>query len=217
MISQLFVCLFVGLGLIDEGAQKKNKKKRKKKKKMIIKSKKTKWVTLSLLTLSVVSLLAHLSVTKFSTVNLVQYSAMDALRADFANVLGTPTQVCVFSFSFIHCFLPTLSLLLIQIYTKFYRLLEIKRRYGGLSSPYSLCNLMQTPEAAAILVIYLLYSIKKQLSSSFFWLSTIGNNYLLFNYTIENLVNIIKLDTLKAMIYFFTCIQNLSFNFTSLN
>ncbi|KAK9986839.1 hypothetical protein SO802_031790 [Lithocarpus litseifolius] len=60
---------------------------------MIIKSKKTKWVTLSLLTLSVVSLLAHLSVTKFSTVNLVQYSAMAALRADFANVLGTPIQI----------------------------------------------------------------------------------------------------------------------------
>ena len=105
----------MGLGLIDEGAQKKNKKKRKKKKKMIIKSKKTKWVTLSLLTLSVVSLLAHLSVTKFSTVNLVQYSAMDALRADFANVLGTPTQVCLclclcFLFhSFIASFLLCLS------------------------------------------------------------------------------------------------------------
>ena len=44
----------------------------------------------------------HLSVTKFSTVNLVQYSAMAALRADFANVLGAPTQVCVFVFVF--CF-----------------------------------------------------------------------------------------------------------------
>ena len=90
----MLVCLFLGLGLIDKGAQKKKKKKRQKKK-MIIKSKKTKWVTLSLLTLSIVSLLAHLSVTKFSTINLVQYSAMAALRADFANVLGAPTQVCV--------------------------------------------------------------------------------------------------------------------------
>ena len=72
---------------------------------MIIKSKKTKWVTLSLLTLSIVSLLAHLSVTKFSTINLVQYSAMAALRADFANVLGAPTQVCVFVFVFCFYFL----------------------------------------------------------------------------------------------------------------
>ena len=44
--------------------------------------------------------LPHLSVTKFSTINLVQYSAMAALRADFANVLGTPTQMCVFVFFF---------------------------------------------------------------------------------------------------------------------
>lgn len=150
----------MGLGLIDEGAQKKKKKKRKKKK-MIIKSKKTKWVTLSLLTLSVVSLLAHLSVTKFSSVNLVQYSAMAALRHDFANVLGTPTQVCVcvclcFLFhSFIASFLLCLSYSYNFLsYMQFCRLLKIKRRYGGLSSPYSLCNLMQTPEAAAILVIY---------------------------------------------------------------
>ena len=72
---------------------------------MIIKSKKTKWVTLSLLTLSIVSLLAHLSITKFSTIHLVQYSAMAALRADFANVLGAPTQVCVFVFVFCFYFL----------------------------------------------------------------------------------------------------------------
>ena len=72
---------------------------------MIIKSKKTKWVTLSLLTLSIVSLLAHLSVTKFSTINLVQYSAMATLRVDFANVLGAPTQVCVFVFVFCFYFL----------------------------------------------------------------------------------------------------------------
>ena len=124
----------MGLGLIDEGAQKKNKKKRKKKKKMIIKSKKTKWVTLSLLTLSVVSLLAHLSVTKFSTVNLVQYSAMDALRADFANVLGTPTQVCVFvfSFSFIHCFLSySVSLTHIDIY-EILQIIRNKKKIWGL-------------------------------------------------------------------------------------
>ncbi|KAG6639792.1 hypothetical protein CIPAW_10G126700 [Carya illinoinensis] len=49
-----------------------------------------KWVTLSLLILSLLSLLTHLSVTKFSTADLVQYSAMAGLRADFANVIGSP-------------------------------------------------------------------------------------------------------------------------------
>lgn len=53
---------------------------------MIIKSK-IKWVTLSLLTLSLLSLVAHLSVTKFSTVDLRQYSAMSGLHADFPNVV----------------------------------------------------------------------------------------------------------------------------------
>lgn len=53
-----------------------------------------KWVTLSLLILSLLSLLAHLSVTKFSTADLVQYSAMAGLRADFANVIGSP--VCCY-------------------------------------------------------------------------------------------------------------------------
>jgi hypothetical protein len=53
---------------------------------MIIKSK-IKWVTLSLLTLSLLSLVAHLSVTKFSTVDLMQYSAMSGLHADFPNVV----------------------------------------------------------------------------------------------------------------------------------
>ncbi|KAF5471978.1 hypothetical protein F2P56_008734 [Juglans regia] len=57
--------------------------------KMFIKSK-MKWVTLSLLILSLLSLLTHLSVTKFSTADLVQYSAMAGLRADFANVIGSP-------------------------------------------------------------------------------------------------------------------------------
>ncbi|KAG7960342.1 hypothetical protein I3843_10G117900 [Carya illinoinensis] len=56
---------------------------------MFIKSK-MKWVTLSLLILSLLSLLTHLSVTKFSTADLVQYSAMAGLRADFANVIGSP-------------------------------------------------------------------------------------------------------------------------------
>ena len=58
---------------------------------MIIKSK-IKWVTLSLLGLSLLSLLAHLSVTKFSTADLVQYTAMAGLRQDFANVLGTQVR-----------------------------------------------------------------------------------------------------------------------------
>ncbi|KAE8099711.1 hypothetical protein FH972_017668 [Carpinus fangiana] len=52
---------------------------------MIIKSK-IKWVTLFLLTLSLLSLVAHLSVTKFSTVDLMQYSAMSGLHANFPNV-----------------------------------------------------------------------------------------------------------------------------------
>lgn len=54
--------------------------------KMVIKSK-IKWVTLSLLTLSLLSLVAHLSVTKFSTIDLMQYSSMSGLHADFPNVV----------------------------------------------------------------------------------------------------------------------------------
>lgn len=53
---------------------------------MVIKSK-IKWVTLSLLTLSLLSLVAHLSVTKFSTIDLMQYSSMSGLHADFPNVV----------------------------------------------------------------------------------------------------------------------------------
>lgn len=60
---------------------------------MVIRSK-MKWVTLSLLILSLLSLLAQLSVTRFSTADLVQHSSMAGLRADFVNVSGS--QVCFY-------------------------------------------------------------------------------------------------------------------------
>ncbi|XVF06612.1 hypothetical protein REPUB_Repub06bG0064300 [Reevesia pubescens] len=52
---------------------------------MVFKSK-IKWVALFVLTLSLVSLVAHLSMTKISSMNLVQYSAKDALSHDFPNI-----------------------------------------------------------------------------------------------------------------------------------
>ncbi|KAG6639794.1 hypothetical protein CIPAW_10G126900 [Carya illinoinensis] len=52
---------------------------------MVIRSK-MKWVILSLLILSLLSLLAQLSVTRLSTAGLVQYSAEAGMRTDFANV-----------------------------------------------------------------------------------------------------------------------------------
>ncbi|XWS64867.1 hypothetical protein CRYUN_Cryun05aG0040800 [Craigia yunnanensis] len=55
---------------------------------MLFKSK-IKWITLFVLTLSLGSLVAHLSLTKFSSMNLVQYSAKDALSHDFPNI-GSP-------------------------------------------------------------------------------------------------------------------------------
>ncbi|EOY10566.1 O-fucosyltransferase family protein isoform 1 [Theobroma cacao] len=55
---------------------------------MVFKSK-IKWVALFVLTLSLGSLVAHLSMTKFSSMNLVQYSAKDALSHDFPNI-GSP-------------------------------------------------------------------------------------------------------------------------------
>ncbi|XP_041026811.1 probable glycosyltransferase At5g03795 isoform X1 [Juglans microcarpa x Juglans regia] len=62
---------------------------------MVIRSK-MKWVFLSFLILSLLSLLAQLSVTRFTTADLVQYSAMAGLRAAFANVSGS--QVCFYDF-----------------------------------------------------------------------------------------------------------------------
>ena len=47
---------------------------------------KIKWVALFVLTLSLGSLVAHLSMTKFSSMNLVQYSAKDALSHNFPNI-----------------------------------------------------------------------------------------------------------------------------------
>ncbi|XVE62561.1 hypothetical protein DITRI_Ditri06bG0127800 [Diplodiscus trichospermus] len=55
---------------------------------MVFKSK-IKWVALFVLILSLGSLVAHLSMTKFSSMNLVQYSAKDALSHDFA-IIGSP-------------------------------------------------------------------------------------------------------------------------------
>ncbi|XP_022743455.1 uncharacterized protein LOC111294426 [Durio zibethinus] len=55
---------------------------------MVFKSK-IKWVALFVLTLSLGSLVAHLSLTKFSSMNLIQYSAKDALTHDFP-IIGSP-------------------------------------------------------------------------------------------------------------------------------
>ncbi|XWS42692.1 hypothetical protein CRYUN_Cryun16bG0035900 [Craigia yunnanensis] len=55
---------------------------------MVFKSK-IKWVALFVLTLSLGSLVVHLSMTKFSNMNLVQYSVKDALSHDFPNI-GLP-------------------------------------------------------------------------------------------------------------------------------
>ncbi|GAV77286.1 O-FucT domain-containing protein [Cephalotus follicularis] len=55
---------------------------------MVFKSK-IKWVAILVLLLSTGSLLVHLSMTKFSSMDLVQYSAMAALSHDFASILGT--------------------------------------------------------------------------------------------------------------------------------
>ncbi|XP_040941433.1 protein EMBRYO SAC DEVELOPMENT ARREST 30 isoform X3 [Gossypium hirsutum] len=52
---------------------------------------KIKWVVLFVLTLSLASLVAHLSMTKFSSMNLVQYSAKEALSHDFPNT-GSPLK-----------------------------------------------------------------------------------------------------------------------------
>ncbi|XVF56862.1 hypothetical protein PTKIN_Ptkin06aG0154300 [Pterospermum kingtungense] len=55
---------------------------------MVFKSK-IKWVALFVLTLSLGSLVVHLSMTKFSSLNLVQYSAKEALSHDFP-IIGLP-------------------------------------------------------------------------------------------------------------------------------
>ncbi|KAA3486464.1 O-fucosyltransferase family protein isoform 1 [Gossypium australe] len=52
---------------------------------------KIKWVALFVLTLSLASLVAHLSMTKFSSMNLVQYSAKEALSHVFPNT-GSPLK-----------------------------------------------------------------------------------------------------------------------------
>ncbi|KAJ7945305.1 O-fucosyltransferase family protein [Quillaja saponaria] len=49
---------------------------------------KIKWVVLSVVTLSMASIIIHLSVAKFWTVNLVQYNAMASFREDFASMIG---------------------------------------------------------------------------------------------------------------------------------
>ncbi|KAF7816630.1 protein EMBRYO SAC DEVELOPMENT ARREST 30-like [Senna tora] len=49
---------------------------------------KIKWVVLSVVTLSVASIIIHLSFAKFWTVNIVQYGAMPGLPEDFASKLG---------------------------------------------------------------------------------------------------------------------------------
>ncbi|MBA0832831.1 hypothetical protein Goarm_017192, partial [Gossypium armourianum] len=54
---------------------------------MVFKSK-IKWVALLVLTLSLGSMVAHLSMTKFSSMNLIQYSAKDALSHDFPNIVS---------------------------------------------------------------------------------------------------------------------------------
>ncbi|KAK8545526.1 hypothetical protein V6N13_066805 [Hibiscus sabdariffa] len=53
---------------------------------------KLKWVALFVLALSLVSLVAHLSMTKFSSMNLAQYSAKEALSHDIPNI-GSSLEV----------------------------------------------------------------------------------------------------------------------------
>lgn len=48
---------------------------------------KIKWVVLSVVTLSVASIIIHLSLAKLWTVNIVQYKAMPSLPQDFASVM----------------------------------------------------------------------------------------------------------------------------------
>ncbi|TKY74022.1 GDP-fucose protein O-fucosyltransferase [Spatholobus suberectus] len=49
---------------------------------------KIKWVVLSVVTLSVASIIIHLSLAKLWTVNIVQYKALPSLPEDFGSVLG---------------------------------------------------------------------------------------------------------------------------------
>ncbi|XP_062003088.1 protein EMBRYO SAC DEVELOPMENT ARREST 30 [Rosa rugosa] len=58
---------------------------------MVFKSK-IKWVALFVLLLSLASLLRHLSMAKYPTVDLVQYSALTAFHNDFDSLLGTQRQ-----------------------------------------------------------------------------------------------------------------------------
>ncbi|KAL5554495.1 hypothetical protein UlMin_041896 [Ulmus minor] len=55
---------------------------------MVFKSK-IKWIALLVVSLSFVSLVRHLSMARFSTVDMVEYSAMAGLRDDFASISGT--------------------------------------------------------------------------------------------------------------------------------
>ncbi|KAH1083147.1 hypothetical protein J1N35_022908 [Gossypium stocksii] len=59
---------------------------------MVFKSK-IKWVALLVLTLSLGSMVAHLSMTKFSSMNLIQYSAKDALIHDFPNIVSPVIRI----------------------------------------------------------------------------------------------------------------------------
>ena len=50
---------------------------------------KIKWVAVLVLTLSLGSIVVHYSMTKFASMDLVQYSAMAALHNDFPLVVGS--------------------------------------------------------------------------------------------------------------------------------
>lgn len=75
---------------------------------------KIKWVVLSVVTLSVASIILHLSFAKFWSVNIVQYGALPGLPEDFASKLGRPVSlyrhkstvyyVYVFCFLFKECY-----------------------------------------------------------------------------------------------------------------
>lgn len=49
---------------------------------------KIKWVVLSVVTLSLASIIIHLSLTKLWAVNIVQYKALPSLPEEFGSVLG---------------------------------------------------------------------------------------------------------------------------------
>lgn len=60
---------------------------------------KIKWVVLSVVTLSMASIIIHLSLTKLWTVNIVQYKAMPGLLEDFVSATGKQVGLFFYTYS----------------------------------------------------------------------------------------------------------------------